>query len=139
MMTVSGERTRRTVNFTPADQSLLAAVDQLIQDQQYGSFSDVCKQALRLLVNRIEPDQAVKLFTQLQRQLAALELRVEAIEQRNGHGLDDRGQQFEMDLQTLKDAIEDLQQLRPKPEPPRKPKREIDPLIQHLSSLLDDF
>jgi Arc/MetJ-type ribon-helix-helix transcriptional regulator len=152
-MAVSGERTRRTVNFTGNDQALLGTIEELLETDQYSSFSDLCKQALRSFLLEAEPSQALLLFVQLQRQVTALELRLstlehQALEQQDHPPWENRLQQ----LDTLDAAVQSLNQrvdslsdngengsIPQIPEPEPEPEPEVDPLISHLSGLLEEF
>lgn len=150
-MTASGDRIHRTVTFTAAEQTLLAAVDALIQEQHYSSFSDLCKQALQQFVAQAEPNQAVILFVQLQRQITQLELRLATLEQDQPKAFEKRLIQFDADLQTLNDRVDTWQTTLKSPDTldsmtehtdaiiEAEPEPEPDPLLSHLSGLLDDF
>ena len=49
------KKTNKSITFTPeaADQTLLAAIEAALTQEQYDSFSDLCKQALQLLLDTL--------------------------------------------------------------------------------------
>jgi chromosome segregation ATPase len=80
----STKKTNKSVTFSPetADQTLLEAIEQALSEEQYDSFSDLCKQALQqtLLAAQAAPvkedvDLAI-LLAPLQQQIAQLEANV---------------------------------------------------------------
>ncbi|HEY9805041.1 MAG TPA: hypothetical protein V6D04_00615 [Candidatus Obscuribacterales bacterium] len=83
-MPTSTKKTNKSVTFSPetADQTLLEAIEQALSEEQYDSFSDLCKQALQqtLLAAQAAPVKEVvdlaTLLAPLQQQIAQLEANV---------------------------------------------------------------
>ncbi|HEY9639665.1 MAG TPA: hypothetical protein V6C57_04235 [Coleofasciculaceae cyanobacterium] len=162
------EKSSRMVKFaaTESDQALLQAVDQALESQSL-SFSDLCKQALQQWLNLAEPLPAPPLQQQildLQMQVARLEGKEEArqryalrrLEQQMRELSDrleslERKEFLEQQVRHLTDRLARLEtpeaaELSPEPLPkaqaPRveQPKvEEIDPLLNRLAPLLEDF
>jgi hypothetical protein len=152
------ERSSRTVKFasTEADQTLLQTVDQTLAAQSL-SFSDLCKQALKHWLSSAEQPIALQQqILDLQMQVARLEGKEEA---RQRYAL----RRLEQQMRELSDRLESLerkefleQQVRQltdrlarletseettialPPEPPPQIEK-VDPLLDRLAPLLEDF
>jgi hypothetical protein len=112
---------RRVVRFvqTGADQALLQAVEEALENQFYGNFSALCKQALR---HFLLPDQDGQIISPIVMQGQIVELQ-------------ERVARLEMGDRPLSSEPLDPQ---PSAEPDPSPE-EVDPLLSRLAFLLEDF
>ncbi|NJR65618.1 MAG: hypothetical protein HC772_10340 [Leptolyngbyaceae cyanobacterium CRU_2_3] len=156
------DKSSRMVKFTTAtDQTLLQAVDQALEAQSL-SFSDLCKQALQqwLAADRLPTPPLQQQILDLQMQVARLEGKEEArqryalkrLEQQMRELSDrleslERKEFLEQQVRQLTDRLarletsEETMALPSKPPMPTPPARveEIDPLLNRLAPLLEDF
>ncbi|MBD3881676.1 hypothetical protein IFO70_07910 [Phormidium tenue FACHB-886] len=158
--------TSRMVKFaaTEADQILLNAVEQKLAEQSIG-FSDFCKQALQQFLQPPEPALAPptaalqQQILDLQVQMARLEGKEEARQRYALRRLEqqvkelgdrlaslERKEYLEQQVRQLTDRLMRLEtpndspaQPSPKPEPEVKEKEVVDPLLDRLAPLLEDF
>jgi hypothetical protein len=126
---------------TEADQDLLLAVEQALEDESYRSFSDLCKQALRrlLLPNGVEP---LPMMALLEQQVMTLQMQMMQIEQRTKESQTHTVTDLEHKIQQLNDRVTQLEQhSASSPQPPETPEAqtELDPLLSRLAPFLDDF
>lgn len=128
---------------TEADQDLLQAVDRALENQSYKSFSDLCKQALRLMLLSAEPPPTLPMLAVLEQQLMTLQLQMMQQEQRLMEPHSSLGR-IEEQMQELSARLVQLEQkvdtavLTPASEEP-EPESETDPLLSRLAPLLEDF
>jgi hypothetical protein len=113
---------------TEADRALLQAIEEALEQQFYGNFSALCKQAIR---HFLLPDQHSQVISPIvmQEQIVELQARVARLET-----MGDRLTPLE--LEPLKQRSAEL------PEPPvehPEPPPEIDPLLSRLAPFLEDF
>lgn len=151
-------KTKKQVGFTDevADQTLLAVVKKELQNQPHKSFGDLCKEALwqyLYVPESVRPkrtsNDAQDKIAELQQQLAFLEERVAAREGSRLDELERQMQQLSFQVGQLAIALsqgggnyQPPPQALPEPEPepePVAPPPPMDPLLQRLSSVLDDF
>lgn len=159
-------KTKKQVGFTDevADQTLLAVVQKELQNQPHKSFGDLCKEALwhyLYVPESVKPTrksaEASDTIAELQGQLRSLEERVAAREANRLDALEQQLQQLSLQVGQLAIALNNQRgnyqppqqpYLEPQPEPqpepepepePVAPPRPVDPLLQRLSSFIDDF
>ncbi len=160
-------KTKKRVGFTDevADQTLLAVVQKELQNQPHKSFGDLCKEALwhyLYVPESVKPTRksadASDTIAELQGQLKSLEERVAAREASRLDALEQQLQQLSLQVGQLAIALNNNQrgnyqppqqpylepipepQPEPEPEPePVAPPKPVDPLLQRLSSFIDDF
>lgn len=144
-MTSGKAKSNYVVRFaqTEADQVLLQAIDRALEGQSYKSFSDLCKQALRLMLLSGEPTVTLPMLSVLEQQLMTLQLQIMQLEQRSREPHSSIGG-LEAQVQQLTDRLTQLEQkvdtavLTPVAEEP-EPEPETDPLLSRLAPLLEDF
>ncbi len=159
-------KTKKRVGFTDevADQTLLAVVQKELQNQPHKSFGDLCKEALwhyLYVPESVKPTRksadASDTIAELQGQLRSLEERVAAREASRLDALEQQMQQLSLQVGQLAIALNNQRgnyqppqqpYLEPQPEPqpepepepePVAPPKPVDPLLQRLSSFIDDF
>jgi hypothetical protein len=154
-------KTKKRVGFTDevADQTLLAVVQKELQNQPHKSFGDLCKEALwhyLYVPESVKPTRkstdASDPIAELQGQLRSLEERVAAREASRLDALERQLQQLSLQVGQLAIALNQRGNyqppqhpyLEPEPEPqpepePVAPPKPVDPLLQRLSSFIDDF
>ncbi|MCT7980564.1 hypothetical protein [Laspinema olomoucense] len=158
-------KTKKRVGFTDevADQTLLAVVHKELQNQPHKSFGDLCKEALwhyLYVPESVKPTrksaEASDSIAELQGQLRSLEERVAAREASRLDALEQQLQQLSLQVGQLAIALnqrgnyqppaqtylEPIPEPQPEPEPepePVAPPKPVDPLLQRLSSFIDDF
>lgn len=158
-------KTKKRVGFTDevADQTLLAVVQKELQNQPHKSFGDLCKEALwhyLYVPESVKPTrksaEASDTIAELQGQLRSLEERVAAREASRLDALEQQLQQLSLQVGQLAIALnqrgsyqppqqpylEPQPESQPEPEPepePVTPPKPVDPLLQRLSSFIDDF
>ncbi|MEM8602718.1 MAG: hypothetical protein AAGF24_02635 [Cyanobacteria bacterium P01_H01_bin.121] len=143
-MSSNAKRSNRTVTFTQTDQALVTAIDELLAAEapRYSSFSELAKQALRQFLLTSEPQQALTLFVQLQKQVVALELKLASLETEQLNAVQQRLTGLEGNLQDVQEQLLNLpattaetnhNHTEPEATPP------ADPLLNRLSNLLEDF
>ncbi len=157
-------KTKKQVGFTDevADQTLLAVVQKELQNQPHKSFGDLCKEALwhylyvpeSVKPTRKSTDASSDTIAELQGQLRSLEERVAAREASRLDALEQQLQQLSLQVGQLAIALnhrgnyqppqqsylEPIPEPQPEPEPePVAPPKPVDPLLQRLSSFIDDF
>lgn len=159
-------KTKKRVGFTDevADQTLLAVVQKELQNQPHKSFGDLCKEALwhyLYVPESVKPTrksaEASDTIAELQGQLRSLEERVAAREASRLDALEQQLQQLSLQVGQLAIALNNQRgnyqppqqpYLEPQPEPqpepepepePVAPPKPVDPLLQRLSSFIDDF
>lgn len=158
-------KTKKRVGFTDevADQTLLAVVQKELQNQPHKSFGDLCKEALwhyLYVPESVKPTRksadASDTIAELQGQLRSLEERVAAREASRLDALEQQLQQLSLQVGQLAIALnqrgnyqppqqpylEHIPEPQPEPEPepePIAPPKPVDPLLQRLSSFIDDF
>ncbi len=156
-------KTKKQVGFTDevADRTLLAVVEKELQNQPHKSFGDLCKEALwhyLYVPESVKPTRkladASDTIAELQGQLRCLEERVAAREANRLDVLEKQLQQLSLQVGQLAIALnqrgtyqppqqaylEPIPEPIPEPEPePVAPAKPVDPLLQRLSSFIDDF
>jgi TolA-binding protein len=154
-------KTKKQVGFTEevADQTLLAVVKKELENQPHKSFGDLCKEALwhyLYVPESVKPARksasASDTIAELQGQLRSLEERVAAREASRLDKLEQQLQQLSLQVGQLAIALNQggtyqppqqpylESQPAPEPEPePVAPPKPVDPLLQRLSSFIDDF
>ncbi|MCT7989256.1 hypothetical protein [Laspinema olomoucense] len=158
-------KTKKRVGFTDevADQTLLAVVHKELQNQPHKSFGDLCKEALwhyLYVPESVKPTRkstdASEPIAELQGQLRSLEERVAAREASRLDAMEKQLQQLSLQVGQLAIALnqrgnyqppaqtylEPIPEPQPEPEPepePVAPPKPVDPLLQRLSSFIDDF
>ncbi|MCT7982024.1 hypothetical protein NG796_01810 [Laspinema sp. A4] len=158
-------KTKKRVGFTDevADQTLLAVVQKELQNQPHKSFGDLCKEALwhyLYVPESVKPTRksadASDTIAELQGQLRSLEERVAAREASRLDALEQQLQQLSLQVGQLAIALnqrgnyqppqhaylEPIPEPHPEPESepePVAPPKPVDPLLQRLSSFIDDF
>lgn len=156
-------KTKKRVGFTDevADQTLLAVVQKELQNQPHKSFGDLCKEALwhyLYVPESVKPTrksaETSDTIAELQGQLRSLEERVAAREASRLDALEQQLQQLSLQVGQLAIALnqrgsyqppqppylEPIPEPQPEPEPePVPPPKPVDPLLQRLSSFIDDF
>ncbi|AFY80024.1 hypothetical protein [Oscillatoria acuminata] len=158
-------KTKKRVGFTDevADQTLLAVVQKELQNQPHKSFGDLCKEALwhyLYVPESVKPTRksadASDTIAELQGQLSSLEERIAAREASRLDALEQQMQQLSLQVGQLAIALnqrgnyqppqqpylEPQPEPQPEPEPepePVAPPKPVDPLLQRLSSFIDDF
>jgi hypothetical protein len=160
-------KTKKSVEFTDevADHTLLAVVKKELQKQPHKRFSDLCKEALwqylyvpesvRPSRNSASADNAEAEIAELKGQLASIEQRIAAQEANRLDALESQVQQLSLQVGQLAIALNEGRasyqpppqphaqpQPQPEPEPepePVGPPKPVDPLLQRLSSFIDDF
>ncbi|MBO0349205.1 hypothetical protein J0895_08830 [Phormidium pseudopriestleyi FRX01] len=157
-------KSKKRVGFTDevADQTLLAVVQKELQNQPHKSFGDLCKEALwhyLYVPESVKPTRnsagASDSIAELQGQLRSLEERVAAREASRLDVLEKQLQQLSLQVGQLAIALNNQRgnyqppqqsYLEPQPEPqpepepqPVAPPKPVDPLLQRLSSFIDDF
>jgi regulator of replication initiation timing len=126
---------------TEADQDLLQAVERALEGQTYRGFSDLCKQALRLMLLSTEPTVILPMLAVLEQQVMTLQLQVMQLEQRSREP-HSSVQALATQLQQLTDRLSQLEQkvdTAVQPAPVEEPEPETDPLLSRLAPLLEDF
>lgn len=117
---------RRVVQFaqTEADQLLLQAIEEALENQFYGNFSALCKQAIR---HFLLPDRTDLVISPLvmQEQIIELQQRVATLERMGDRltSLEDNSA-LSTDLSSTEIPESSL---------------EVDPLLSRLAELLEDF
>lgn len=119
---------------TAADQSLLQSVQQALEDRAL-DFSDLCKQALKLMLGTEVP---VSTLAILEQQIMTLQLQIMQLEERS-KSMQTNASGVPEDLkQQLQDITERLTRLEQQAvsggEAP-----EVDPVLSRLAPLLEDF
>jgi hypothetical protein len=142
------------VTFTESssDQALLGAIERSLANQSYGSFSDLCKQALRQFLLSVEVSPTLSLFLELQRQMVDLRVSVATLEhrvtkQRLGDDRPYENRRMEDLANQIGQLTRQLQEMEQSPgfdapdlEPdPVAPQPALDPLLSRLAPILDDF
>jgi hypothetical protein len=145
-----------TFNQEVADQSLLEVVEAELMKHPQKTFSDLCKDALwqflcvpesvrptRRMANSQEPTP------ELQRQLAEFENRFLAMESKRLDAIERQLNQLSQQVAQLAFTVNNLPKSSPAPSPqlesqaeavtPTTPPQEVDPLLNRLSQVLDDF
>lgn len=132
-----------------ADQELLQWVDRALSHSAYRGFSDLCKQALRLLSSTGDSASTLPLLMLLEQQIMTLQLQVMQLEQRSVTAQTNMAQSnadLLLHIQQLTDRLNQLEQkaapeepdIEPEgPEP--EPEPEPDPLLERLAPFLEDF
>ncbi|WNZ22204.1 hypothetical protein HJG54_04550 [Leptolyngbya sp. NK1-12] len=146
-MTSSKPKSSYVVKFasTEADQDLLQAVEQALADQTYKSFSDLCKQALRLMLIPTETTVALPLLTALEQQVMTLQLQLMQLEQRSkeaqaAHAPAQNYTELQQQVEQLTERVSWLEQKCTTLEEPPTPASDApDPLLSRLAPLLEDF
>lgn len=109
---------------TEADQLLLQAIEEALENQFYGNFSDLCKQAIR---HFLLPDRTDLVISPLvmQEQIIELQQRVATLERMGDRltSLEDNSA-LSTDLSSTEIPESSL---------------EVDPLLSRLAELLEDF
>jgi Arc/MetJ-type ribon-helix-helix transcriptional regulator len=139
-MTSSKPKSSYVVRFAQieADQDLLLAIEQALEDETYKSFSDLCKQALRRFLFSAEP--TLPMVTVLEQQLMILQLQMMQLEQRSKDSHTTTVTELERRIQQLSDRVTQLeQQPRAHIQPEAAAEPEPDPLLSRLAPFLDDF
>lgn len=116
------KKTNKSVTFSPetADQTLLEAIEQALSEEQYSSFSDLCKQALQqtLLEAEVSPAQTnpadlANLLAPIQQQISQLEAQLLASQSQQFEQLQTQVSQVAQQLEALNAksdrGLEDLQ------------------------------
>lgn len=142
-MTSGKPRSSYVVKFvqTEADQDLLGAVEQALEDESYKSFSDLCKQALRRLLFSTDAEP-MPMMALLEQQVMTLQMQIMQIEQRSKESQTNTVAELEHKIQQLSDRVTQLeQQPASSPQAPDKTAEnaELDPLLSRLAPFLDDF
>lgn len=147
--------------FTEADQELLTLIEQVLGQGAYESFGDLCKQALRRLLDQNlgetslaetppapipepipESSYLLTLYLEMQRQLTAMQERLVRLEVQGVEGIERRCDRLTGDMAALEQRLSDLEEQgvdstpATDAEPPPPP---LDPLLSHLGSLLEEF
>jgi hypothetical protein len=152
----------KSVTFNPevADESLLAVVENYLEQQPDKTFSDICKEALwqsLCVPPDIKPSPKTEAtgsvtakIDELQRQLADLEERFFAKESRRLESIEHQILQLTQQMADLAMKVTE-QQVIPSSTPSASvpevvnttdddhPPEEVDPVISRLSQFLDDF
>jgi hypothetical protein len=142
-MTSSKPKSSYVVKFaqTEADQDLLQAVEHTLEGQTYKSFSDLCKQALRLMVLPTEPAIPLSMLAVLEQQVMTLQLQVMQLEQRSADAQNQNYGELQQQLQQLTERVSLLEQKRETSVEESEASSELDadPLLSRLAPLLEDF
>lgn len=142
-MTSSKPKSSYVVKFaqTEADQDLQQAVERALEGQTPKSFSDLCKQALRLMLLPTEPTVPLPMLAVLEQQVMTLQLQVMQLEQRSTDAQTQTYNELRQQMQQLSERVSLLEQKseisEEEPEAPSDP--EADPLLSRLAPLLEDF
>lgn len=127
------------------DQALLDAVESELNKKHYDSFNELCKAALHQFLVSREPTQSVILFIELEKQIAALQHRVMALEDLDNASILERLKFLESQLDQVKGTHQPLEDDAPhltdqaKTSPTLKEKQPVDPLLARLGPLLEEF
>lgn len=146
-MTSSKSKSSYVVKFaqTEADQQLLQIVERALAEQNFKSFSDLCKQALWLMLTaeHVENASMLPMLAVLEQQLMTLQLQVMQLERPTEPQAEPQpNAALEQQVQQLTERVTQLEQKveaatlafasgEPEPEP--------DPLLSRLAPLLEDF
>lgn len=127
---------------TEADQELLQWVDRTLSHSAYKGFSDLCKQALRLLSSTGDGASTLPLLALLEQQIMTLQLQVMQLEQRSIQP--QANADLLLQIQQLTDRLNQLEQRVAESEAPgtleaEEPEPEPDPLLERLTPFLEDF
>ena len=154
MATAGADRVKKTVTFTQsdADQVLLKAVEVALSQEQYGSFGELCKQALKQFLGGRKSQAAAPNLLKFAQQLIDLQRQFFDFKEASAA---QAASQFEHLESQIADLQQPLQQLEvrldqtsasPTPEPEQPAAVAIaesavksDPLLNRLGSLLEDF
>jgi len=139
-----------TVNFSDSldDRALLTEIEETLSRQTSLEFSDLCKEALQQLLAPVlpplvSPDSS--LVEQLQSRILALETKIVNLSE------NDRLEQLESLVISLEQRLENLGRIDPAIAQPIQDSSDdlttaaqqnppvLDPLLSHLSNLLEDF
>lgn len=124
----------------PADQELLQAVEQALAGSAT-NFSDLCKQALRLLLTSAEASAHLPMLALLEQQIMTLQLQVMHLEQRSLNATDE---DLRLQVQQLTERVNQLEQQAAVEQSeaesePLAADLPDDPLLFRLAPLLEDF
>ncbi len=133
-----------------ADQELLQWVDRALSHSAYKGFSDLCKQALRLLSSTGDGASTLPLLALLEQQIMTLQLQVMQLEQRStlaqsnipSSNATQSNPDLLLQIQQLTDRLNQLEQKLAADEMPveaEAPEPEPDPLLERLAPFLEDF
>lgn len=144
-MTSAKPKSSYVVKFaqTEADQELSRAVDSALEGQSYKSFSDLCKQALRLMLLTNTP--TLPMMAVLEQQVMTLQLQIMQLEQRSKETGSQTTDALAQQVQQLTERITQLEQkleaaaLAPAPKTEETDPEPSDPLLSRLAPLLEDF
>jgi CII-binding regulator of phage lambda lysogenization HflD len=119
---------------TEADQSLLQSVQQALEDRAL-DFSDLCKQALKLMLGtEIPVSTTISTLAILEQQIMTLQLQIMRLEERSNSS-QDIPEDLKQQLQAITERLTWLeQQAVSGGEVP-----EVDPVLSRLAPLLEDF
>ncbi|NET33801.1 MAG: hypothetical protein F6K19_17560 [Cyanothece sp. SIO1E1] len=149
-MTPKDRKLNKAVTFTAelSDQTLLKAVAAELDKGHYSSFSELCKHALRQLLLTREPTQSLMLFMELERQVMELKVKLSHLERAAAWGQSAQvdhinGQMLELTrrLEYLENQAASGSQAAPEAALPvvETPSHPVDPLLNRLGPLLEDF
>lgn len=138
-MTRSSDLNRVEFTSAAADQALLQAVQAAIAAASWDSFSDLCKHALRQLLQQDQAPTSVVLWGEMQRQIVELQFKLTALEGRltaEQALMQQQAAQHNLRLQSLEQELHPDQSVSPTA---AMRARQLDPLLSRIGPLLEDF
>lgn len=153
--TKGSEKLSRVVKFaqTAADQQLVQAIEQALEQQRYDNFSDLCKQALQQLLFSSVPSPSLSSpslppnpeLKELRQQVQTLQMQVAqlsgAVSMHQTLSLSKLEQQMQEQMQQMQARLTQVEARidTSPPAPPNIQLEEPDPLLARLAPLLEDF
>lgn len=147
----------KSVTFNPeiADESLLAQVENYLQNQPEKTFSDLCKEALWkvLLPESVQPASKTANITTIEQKISEMQLQIASFEERFFAQESRRLESIESQMLQLTQQVAKLTTMlgqqpptyipsQPQPQPELQPEpepQEVDPVISRIGQFLDDF
>ena len=154
MATAGADRVKKTVTFTQsdADQVLLKAVEVALAQEQYGSFGELCKQALKQFLGARKSKASAPNLLKFAQQLIELQRQFFDFKEASSvqaakrfEGLELQIADLQLQLQQLEAKLEQMPTCsEPEPDcsttvPIAESTAQADPLLNRLGSLLEDF
>jgi predicted nuclease with TOPRIM domain len=144
-MTEKDQSVRKNISFgaSERDQALLSAIETELHQKKYGSFSELCKAALHQFLLSRESTQSIILFIELERKIIELQAKFANMQEAEDNQIIERLKILDTQIEQLGDRLLQLEIHSGLIEEEVLSKtvthREIDPLLERLGPLIEEF